>query len=60
VLINHFDKYPLLSKKAADFILFKKVLDLMGIKAPAFGITLEGLIKIVNIRASINLAAALT
>lgn len=52
VLITHFNSFPLLSQKGADLILFKKVLDLMNIKAH---LTIEGLIKIVNIKASINL-----
>lgn len=29
ILINHFDKYPLLTKKRADFILFKEVVKLI-------------------------------
>ena len=41
------------SQKAADLFLFKKVLDLMNIKAH---LNKEGLLKIVNIKASMNLA----
>ena len=33
ILISHFNSYPLLSQKAADFILFKNVFDLMNLKA---------------------------
>jgi len=51
-LINHFDKYPLLTQKAADFMLFKQVVNLMTNKAH---LTMEGLYKIINIKASMNL-----
>ena len=51
-LIFHLDKYPLLTKKAADFILFKKVVELVNNKAH---LTVKGLKKIVNIKASMNL-----
>ena len=51
-VINHFDKYPLLTKKRADFDLLKKVLILMKRKEH---LTPEGLRKIVAIRASMNL-----
>jgi hypothetical protein len=52
VLINNFNHFPLLSQKAADFFLFKKVVGLMNVKAH---LTKEGLIKIINIKASMNL-----
>jgi len=29
IIIPHFEKYPLLTKKAADFILFKQIIELM-------------------------------
>jgi len=32
-LLLHFDKYPLLSQKAADLYLFKQVIELMSKKA---------------------------
>lgn len=51
-LISHFNSFPLLSQKAADFILFKSVLDLINLKAH---LNKEGLLKIVNIKASMNL-----
>jgi len=50
-IIDHFDKYPLISNKQADFILFKKILDLIKCKEH---LTNEGLQKIVNLRASMN------
>lgn len=51
VIIPHFDKYPLITKKRADYELFKQVVDLMGRKEH---LTSDGLQKIVNIRASLN------
>ena len=51
-LIIHIEKYPLLTPKAADFLLFKQVVELMSNKAH---FTIEGLNQIVNIKASMNL-----
>ena len=51
VLIDHFDNYPLITKKRADFELFKKVLELMNRQEH---LTPEGLIKIVSLKASMN------
>ncbi len=51
VLIDHFDNYPLITKKRADFDLFKKALGLMNRQEH---LTPEGLIKIVSIKASMN------
>jgi hypothetical protein len=51
VIIDHFDKYPLITQKLADYILFKRVLELMNRKEH---LTLEGLNKVVAIKASIN------
>jgi hypothetical protein len=50
-IIDHFDKYPLLTQKRADFELLKKVVHLMN---RGEHLTSEGLSKIVSIRASIN------
>jgi hypothetical protein len=52
ILINHFDKYPLLTQKRADFILFKEVVKLIKNKQH---LSLDGLKQIVNIKASMNL-----
>jgi len=43
-LIIHIEKYPLLTQKAADFLLFKQVVELMSNKAH---FTIEGLNQIV-------------
>jgi hypothetical protein len=52
ILINHLKKYPLLTKKSADFILFEQALKLMITKAH---LSIEGLYQIINIKALINL-----
>ena len=51
-LINHLEKYPLLSQKAADFILFHQVIQLINSK---HHLSIEGLNKIINLKASMNL-----
>lgn len=51
VIVPHFSAYPLLTKKRADFLLFKEVLELMN---SGEHLTKEGLAKIVNIKASMN------
>jgi len=51
-LIIHLEKYPLLTQKAADFLLFKQAVKLVNNKAH---LTVEGLNQIVNIKASMNL-----
>jgi len=51
-IIPHFEKFPLITQKKADFILFKEAIDLITRKEH---LTAEGLEKIVAIKASINL-----
>lgn len=51
VLIDHFDKYPLLSQKQADFLLFKRVVEILKDKSH---LTADGLTKIVSIKAAMN------
>jgi hypothetical protein len=51
IIIPHFLKYPLLTQKGADFFLFKRVVELMKNKEH---LSIEGLHKIINIKASIN------
>jgi len=52
VVIPHFEKYPLLTQKRADFELFKLVIELISKKEH---LTIKGLAKIISIRASMNL-----
>ena len=51
-LIAHFENYPLLSQKGADFYLFKQIIELINTKVH---LTEIGLLQIINIRASMNL-----
>jgi hypothetical protein len=51
-LISHFDKYPLMTQKRGDFLLFKKAVELIN---KGEHLTAEGLGKIVAIKASLNL-----
>ena len=50
-IIPHFENYPLLSQKAADFYLFKQIVSANA----KVHLTDVGLQQIINIRASINL-----
>lgn len=52
LIIPHFNKYPLLSKKWADFELFKLAVECVINKDH---LTFEGLNKILGVKASINL-----
>ena len=52
IILDHFDKYPLMSAKIADYILFKKAFNI--IKAGEH-LNKEGLLKIIGIKASLNL-----
>lgn len=56
ILIPHFEKYPLITQKQADFKLFKQIVELMIEKKH---LTNEGLREIVSIRAAINLGLPL-
>jgi hypothetical protein len=51
IIINHFVKYPLITQKQADFLLFKSVFELMYSKQH---LTNEGLFQIVALKASMN------
>ncbi len=51
-IIPHFDKYPLISQKQGDYLLFKDVVSRMLNKEH---LTREGLEQIVAIKASLNL-----
>jgi hypothetical protein len=52
IIIPHFLNYPLLTQKAADFILFKRIVDIMSNKGH---LSIKGLVEIINIKASMNL-----
>ena len=50
-IIPHLDKYPLISKKKADYELFKRIVFIMRDK---LHLTDKGLQEIVNLKASMN------
>lgn len=51
VIIPHFDKYSLITQKKADYILFKKSIDLLNSKAH---FELEGIRKVLSFKASMS------
>lgn len=51
IIIPHFDKYPLLTQKYSDYLLFKNVVMMMS---RGEHLTTEGVETIVNMRASLN------
>ena len=50
-VIAHLDKFPLRTKKCADFLLFKEVIHLIKMKEH---LTIKGLNKVVALKASMN------
>lgn len=51
IIVPHFDKYPLISQKQSDFLLFKNIVELMYKDEH---LTKYGMIKIVGLKASLN------
>lgn len=51
IIIPHFIKYPLLTRKRISFLLFKDIVRLIGKKSH---LTLDGAQSIINMRASMN------
>lgn len=54
--MDHFDKYPLISAKVVDYLLFKKCFNLIKLQEH---LTEEGLLKLIGIKASLNLGLPL-
>jgi len=52
VIIPHFNKFPLLTKKYADFLLFKQIVFIMGEKGHLISKSFE---DILSLRANLNL-----
>jgi hypothetical protein len=50
-VISHFDKYPLITQKRADYLLFKEAVMIMK---RGEHLTVSGLQAIINLRATIN------
>lgn len=51
-IINHLDKYPLITQKRADYLLFKSAFEIISRKEH---LTPEGFREILSIKAAINL-----
>ena len=51
VILPHFDKYPLITQKKADYLLFKQAVNLLNFKAIS---DIEMVRQIISIRASMN------
>jgi len=51
IILPHFEKYPLITEKQNDFIIFKKILSIINKKEHN---TEEGLLNIVNLKTSMN------
>jgi hypothetical protein len=51
VIIPHFEKYPLLTKKQADFLLFKQIVGIMYNKQH---LSVEGLQKVISLKGAMN------
>ena len=51
IIINHFDNYPLLTRKQSDYLLFKEVINLMK---EGKHLTLDGLNRIISIKTTLN------
>lgn len=54
VIIPHFERFPLITKKKADYLLFKSALDIINSKGPKKPLTLEYLSKLVSIKGALN------
>jgi len=51
VLINHFEKYPLISSKVSDFLLFKQCFEMVMQKKHK---TKEGILKLMSLKKSLD------
>lgn len=52
IILDHFDKYPLITQKRADYELWKRIVEILHVKEP---LTRERVEKIVSLKASLNL-----
>lgn len=56
VIVDHFDRYPLVSAKIVDYLLFKKCFNIIKLQEHLIE---EGLFKLIGIKASLNLGLPL-
>jgi len=58
VIMSHFQQYPLITQKKADFVIFKRILEIVSSKGHLDNENEEGgLQEIVNLRAALNLGS---
>jgi len=51
IIIDHFDNYPLITQKRADYLLFKQAITIIKNKEHS---SIEGLLRLVGIKATLN------
>lgn len=51
IITDHFDSYPLITQKSADYLLFKQAIAMIKNKEH---LSIEGLLKLVGIKATLN------
>jgi hypothetical protein len=51
IVIPHFDKYPLITQKRNDYIIFKNIIELIN---NGKHLNVEGLLKIISLKANLN------
>ena len=51
VIIPHFDQYPLITQKRADYLLFKQAINLLNSKVNK---DVDGILRILSVKASMN------
>ena len=52
VIINHFDKYPLITKKLSDYLIFKNCFNIIK---QGHHLTERGLLEIISLKSNLNL-----
>jgi len=51
IITDHFDSYPLITNKKADYLLFKQAITMIKNKEH---LSIEGILKLVGIKATLN------
>jgi hypothetical protein len=51
LIVDHFDKYPLITAKVSDYLIFKECLKIINLREH---LTEKGLLKIVGLKSSLN------
>jgi len=51
LIVDHFDKYPLITDKVSDYLIFKECFKIIKLREH---LTEKGLLKIVGLKSSLN------